>query len=65
MFIFGDYMTIDEYKKQGWTPNMRAIYQGGIYDIGACNFVEFLVGLDNGSDDDYLWVRCENIELVK
>lgn len=57
-------MTIDEFEKQGWTANMKAKYNGVVYDIGACNFVEYLICLDV-EDDECLWVRCENIELVK
>lgn len=56
-------MTQEEYDKTGWTAHMKAKYKGEIYDIGAANFPEYLVGLDDGSDD-YMWVRCENITLV-
>jgi hypothetical protein len=56
-------MTLEEYDKTGWTGNMKAEYRGQIYDIGAANFPEYLIALDDGTDD-YTWVRCENITLV-
>jgi hypothetical protein len=56
-------MTLEEYDKQAWTAHMRAEYKGNIYDIAAANFPEYLLALDDGTDD-YIWVRCENIKLV-
>lgn len=57
-------MTIDEFNTQRWGGNMKAVYKEKIYDIGSVNFPEALVGLDDGADD-YIWIRCENIELVQ
>mgnify|MGYP001604286547 CR=1 FL=1 len=56
-------MEIEEYKKQRWGAGMKALYNGTIYDIDSCNFPEFLIGLNDGSDELF-WVRCENIELL-
>lgn len=43
---------------------MKANYGGKVYAIGACNFPEYLLGLETDDSDDLIWVRCENIELV-
>jgi len=59
-------MTIDEFNKTAWHPNMFAIYHGRKHPISACDFEEALIALDGvvlGSDEPS-WVRCENIELV-
>lgn len=56
-------MTFEEYDNTRWSGNMRAEYQGKIYDIGSAHFPEYLIALDDESDD-YIWVRCENITLV-
>ena len=56
-------MTKDEFAKQRWQSGMRAEYMGKEYEIASCNFPEYLVGLDDGSEE-LIWVRCENMELI-
>ena len=56
-------MTFDEFDNTSWTYNMRAEYNGNIYDIKATNFVEQLVAIDDGSGNP-MWVRCENITVL-
>jgi hypothetical protein len=59
-------MTIDEFNKTAWHPNMFAHYNGYIYPIVSCDFEEALVALDGvvQGTDEPSWVRCENIELT-
>lgn len=59
-------MTFEEYDNTGWTGGMFCMYKNNKYEIGAANFPEYLVALVCDDDpDDYMWVRCENIEIVK
>jgi hypothetical protein len=63
----GNKLTIDEFNKTGWYPNMFALYQGRKHPIVSCDFEEALIALDGvvlGTDEPS-WVRCENIELIK
>ena len=59
-------MTIADFDVITWTCGMKAEYQGKVYEIGASDFVERLVGLADAviGSDDILWVRCENVKLV-
>jgi len=59
-------MTLEQFKNQGWGPNMRCDYRygGNSYQIAAIDFEESLVGLKDPLNDDKIpWVRCENITL--
>lgn len=59
-------MSIDEFNKTGFGGGMRCRYMKRIYDIASVNFPEALLALKDNDDEpeDYMWVRCENIELV-
>lgn len=60
-------MTLEEFNKTSWHPNMLAMYHCRKYLIAACDFEEYLVALEGvvqGSEEPS-WVRCENIDLVK
>lgn len=59
-------MTLDQFKAQGWAPDMRCEYGGAAYTIAAVDFAENLVGLENPLDDCKIaWVRCENVNLLQ
>ena len=57
-------MSIVEFNKTGWGSNMRCLYSGIKYDIESVNFPEALLGLTTEFEDEPLWVRCENIEII-
>lgn len=64
-------MTQDEFDFAGWGCGMHAEYMGSVYAVVSVNFQEKLVGLYDAlsakdcDDADVIWVRCENMELVK
>ena len=58
-------MTLEQFKSQGWTQNMRCEYGGAVYTIASVDFDESLVGLKNPLDENEItWVRCENVKLL-
>lgn len=57
-------MTKKEYKNQGWRSTIKAIYMGREYPIASLHFPEYLLGLEDESEELF-WVRCENVELVE
>lgn len=59
-------MTLDEFKHQGFGAGMKCKYESRVYDIGAVNFKDALIALKEYeyTSEDYMWVRCENIELL-
>lgn len=60
-------MTIDEFKAYRFHSGMKAIYKGCVYQISSVNFEEFLFGLSDENfddNDDLIWVRCENAEVI-
>jgi len=57
-------MTIEEFNKTGFGANMKCIYDGVVYDVSSVNFNEALIGMCTELDDELMWARCENIELI-
>ena len=63
-------MTRDKFNATRYTPDMEVDYKSSgakeskPYPITAINFDEGLFEL-LGSDDNYFWVRCESVDLVK
>ena len=64
-------MTREEFNKFGFGPGMFALYkedkrnpEPDAYPITAVNFYEALLEL-RCKDGDFIWVRCESIDLVK
>lgn len=57
-------MTLSEFENTAFGAGMKAIYRSHTYRITACNFVEYLFELTD-EENDNIWVRCENIELVE
>ena len=58
-------MSIEEFKKTGFTSNMKIRYRGNDYDLIQVDFTEYLFGIDfYGDPDDTKWVRCENTKLI-
>ena len=61
-------MTIEEFNKIKFGAGMKAKYKDYIYGIVSVNFEESLLGLADDDvhddDDDLIWVRCENAEIV-
>lgn len=56
-------MTIQEFNNTGWSGGMKCLYNGNEHEVGSCDFEEQLVGIVD-SNDDIVWVRCENITLI-
>lgn len=56
-------MTLEEFSKQKWSAGMKCIYMDSEYDIVSVNFQELLIALGCGEDDE-IWVRCENVQLI-
>lgn len=57
-------MTLDDFKEFRWGAKTMVAYQHEIYDVISVNFQESLVGFLYQDDEDIVWVRCENIEIV-
>ena len=64
-------MTKEKFSNTGFTAHMEAriINEddpdcGKIFSIKEVNFLENLIGLNN-EEDETIWKRCENIELVE
>lgn len=57
-------MTLNEFENTAFGAGMKAVYISDVYAISAVNFQEFLIELRD-DDDQCIWVRCENIELVE
>lgn len=64
-------MTQQEFDSFCFGCGMQAIYCGHAYAVVTVNFKERLLGLYDGlnaqdcEDGDVMYVRCENVELVK
>lgn len=64
-------MTQQEFDSFCFGCGMQAIYCDHTYAVVTVNFKERLLGLYDGlnaqdcDDGDVMWVRCENVELVK
>jgi len=63
-------MTIDEFNKTIFLAGMKAKYMNEYYSIISVNFAECLFALchhnfGENDPDVWLWVRCENVELIK
>ena len=64
-------MTQQEFGSTKFGANMSVIYRGAKYGVVSVNFYEKLLGLIDGSatgddsSDDLIWVRCENVEIIK
>lgn len=61
-------MTLEEFKAVRWKSGFRAKYRNGEYSVASVNFIESLLALDDGSSDsdaDWMWVRCESVELLQ
>lgn len=64
-------MTQQEFIKTKFGANMRVKYRGSVYGVVSVNFYEKLLGIIEGAAtgddaaDDLIWVRCENVELIK
>ena len=57
-------MTKKEFDKANFKKGMKAIYRSYTYRITACDFTEYLFELKN-DEEEYIWVRCENVEVIK
>lgn len=59
-------MEIEEFNKTSFGAGMIAKYKGCEYPVVSVNFEESLFGLGdiNVDDDDLIWVRCENVDLI-
>lgn len=57
-------MTQEEYQKQRWGMYVKVEYCGQAYDVGALHYPEYLLGLVFPGSHDYMWVRCESVNLV-
>jgi len=59
-------MTLIQFEETAWKAEMTAKYLGKEYDVVSVNLKEAIVGLaeKQSDDDDPMWVRCENIELI-
>lgn len=58
-------MTIQEFEKTSFGAGMKLKYRDEVYQLGSVDFFENLVGMVNPDDEDNLmWARCENVELV-
>lgn len=57
-------MTKQEFDNQAWSAGMKCIYKNSEYKIISVNFEERLFAIEC-VDDDEIWVRCENIKLIK
>lgn len=42
---------------------MKCTYMDSEYNIVSVNLIESLIALECGEDDE-IWVRCENIQLI-
>ena len=59
-------MTQAEFDSAKFRSSSRVIYRGAEYRVVSVNFHERLLGLPCGDDDeDLIWVRCENVEVVE
>lgn len=58
-------MTIEDFDKTAFRAGMKVEYKGKNYDLSSVNFEEKLIGFDvDESDDDPMWARCENVQLL-
>ncbi len=60
-------MTRSEFNK-GFTGGMKARYNDVIYHVASCDFEEYTVGLlplDYNDNTEILWLKHEEIEIVK
>ena len=61
-------MTREEFNSMQWHAGITVEYKGWEYDVGSVNFPEALIALDDGNSDsaeDWIWVRCESVEVVR
>lgn len=56
-------MTKKEFDRANFKKGMKAIYRSYTYQITDCHYLEYLLELKD-DEKDYIWVRCENVELV-
>lgn len=57
-------MTRYEFDNTKWAKNRNAYHKGRAYEIVAINFDEQLLGLIRDNEEDVIWVRCENVNLL-
>ena len=62
-------MNIEEFNKTRFSANMFVNYQGKKHYVISVDFEEALFGIVPDKSDypqeEWLWVRCENAELIK
>jgi len=62
-------MTIFEFDNMSHHANMWVIYKGDKHYVISSDFTERLFALtvdkENVEPDEWSWVRCENVELIK
>lgn len=56
-------MTIEDFDKMKFTSGMKCMYNNVRYNIVSVSFPERLISLD--LDGEEMWVRCENVILIK
>ena len=63
-------MTKQEFDQTAFSAGVQFKYRGFVYGLVSVNFQEKLIGLYDGLDakdceeQDVMWVRCENAELL-
>lgn len=58
-------MTKEEMTETLFNSNMIIKYSGKKYQLMSIDFIEYLLGLKDDTNEDILWVRCENAELCE